>query len=151
MTRFKGMVRSLQMANFLVTGCAISFWASQYAYAQPMYPKAVNSVDFICYMRTKDGQVVNLSDLCANRRPVDLGLSTLPRNDQQFLQRYQGFLEKRAKVSPAVQPLLAQSQQDPQSLIQRAKGVCTGQAQPISDRIAAYLFQTMAAKQYCRE
>lgn len=148
---FQGIGRSLGIVILLLTGCTIEgFYSSRGALAQPIYPKAVNSIDHLCYMQTKDGQIINLSEWCV-RKPVESLISGLSGVDQQFLQGYQSLLQKRAKVSPVVQALLAESQKNPRSMVDRAKAACTGvgQSQRTSDQVTDYLFQAMALKRYC--
>lgn len=148
---FKGIGRSLGIASLLFIGCAIDVLPSQrVALAQPIYPKAVDSNDLLCYMQTTNGQIVNLNKWCG-RKPGNSPASFLSGNDQQFLQGYQSFLGKRAKTSPSLQALLSESQKSPQAIVERAKGVCTGTGptQRTSDPGTDYLFQAMALKRYC--
>lgn len=141
----------LSMANWLAIGSAIAgLQVQQPALSQSVYVDIANSTDFFCFMETNDGQVINLSSMCGNRGSANFPSSALSRVDQRFLQRYQGLLQRRT-VLPGGQALLTQAQQNPQSVIDRAKATCTGarQAQPIADRVTTYLFQVMATQQFC--
>lgn len=105
-------------------------------------------------MQTGDGRIINLYQLCVDRKSSNTALST---TDRQFLESYQSFLRKRLGTSPLVQTALAQLQQAPQSIVERAKGVCaairTGKPQnstpPPQGNIDADLINTMALEYYC--
>ncbi len=149
----KRIERSFSVTSLLIVFSAISvLYQQRVALSQSNYLVAADPGDFICYMQTSNGQIINLSRLCGNSKTF---VSTISTVDQQFLQRYQGFLEQRAKGSPMVQALISQAQQNPQSVIQRAQAVCTairtGQPRPTSGQVADDLFQTMAPKHYCPE
>jgi len=82
---------------------------------------AIDPRDAICYMETADGRVLDLSRFCGRQdnRPVSLtGL------DQRFLSDYQTALRRRYSRSSAAQTALSQAQQNPQSVIQRAREAC---------------------------
>lgn len=145
------MERSLSITSLLILFSAIGVLHQRVALSQSNYLVAVDPEDSICYMQTSDGRVLNLSKLCKGRKPVVPTISTV---DQQFLERFQEFLERRANGSPAVQTLISQAQQNPQSIIQRAQAVCTalrtGEAQPgFGDQVGDDLYQTMAPDYYC--
>lgn len=151
------MERSLNLPGLLIVAATVPMVQLQSvdpAQAQPRVVLADVS-DFPCYMQTSDGRVMNLGKLCGQGNQPMVAPTTVSTVDQQFLQRYRSFLEKRAQSSPAVQTLIAQALQNPQAVVQQAKAVCTalrsGQPQPASDQVGDDLFQTMAPKYYCPE
>jgi len=115
----------------------------------------MNPEDSICYMRTADGRAINLSNLCGGRRT---GVSpALSGTDQQFLAEYQNFLSRRINTSPLVRTALAQAQQSPQSVVERARSVCSSMQagiypdSTVGQTIDADLINTMALEYYCPE
>lgn len=115
----------------------------------------MNPEDSICYMQTADGRTINLSNLCGGRRTV--ATPALSGTDQQFLGEYQSFLNRRINTSPHVRTALAQAQRSPQSVVERARGVCSSIQAGISpdstveQTIDADLINTMALEYYCPE
>lgn len=136
----------------LIASCAVSAFCVQLpALSQPM----MNPEDSICYMQTADGRTINLSNLCGGRRTV--ATPALSGTDQQFLGEYQSFLNRRINTSPHVRTALAQAQRSPQSVVERARGVCSSIQAGISpdstveQTIDADLINTMALEYYCPE
>jgi hypothetical protein len=135
----------------LIASCTVGAFCVQLAaLSQPM----MNPEDSICYMQTADGRTLNLSNLCGGRRTV--ATPALSGTDQQFLAEYQNFLSRRINTSPLVRTALAQAQQSPQSVVERARGVCSSIQAGIPDStveqtIDADLINTMALEYYCPE
>lgn len=96
------------------------------ARSQPASPLATNPSDLLCYMQTADGRVINLSRFCGGRNS-NTGVF-FSASDLAFLEQYQARLRDRLGQSPQAQTALAQAQQNPQALIQRAKGACASMA-----------------------
>lgn len=122
----------------------------------------------VCYMQSKDGQIMNLESLCGSStsKPID----SLSTKDRQFVEDYKRSL-MGLKDSPDAQAAL--SSIAPQSLIGQANEVCNalnagtfiefrraqiakiaGSGNPQSQRLAnlqARTIQTVAPKSYCPE
>ncbi len=125
----------------------------QAALSQARVLTALNPDDFICYMKTSDGRVLNLTKLCGGKEGTANAFS---ENDQGFLNDYRAFLSKRSTRSPAAQAALSLAQQNPQSVLQRAQAVCTalrtGQPQPTTaGQVDGDLFETLAPEYFCPE
>lgn len=136
----------------LIASCAVGAFCVQWsALSQPV----MNPEDAICYMQTADGRAINLSNLCGGRRTG--ATPALSGTDQQFLAEYQNFLSRRINTSPLVRTALAQAQQSPQSVVERARSVCSSiQAgrhpdSTVGQTIDADLINTMALEHYCPE
>jgi hypothetical protein len=136
----------------LIASCVVSAFCVQLpALSQPV----MNPEDSICYMQTSNGRTLNLSNLCSGRRTV--ATPALSGTDQQFLAEYQNFLGRRMNTSPLVRTALVQAQQSPQSIVDRARGVCSSIQAGISPEstaeqaIDADLINTMALEHYCPE
>jgi hypothetical protein len=118
---------------------------------------ALASEDFVCYMQSNDGQIINLTKLCSinNNEVVKSNLST---TDKQFLENYKSFLRQRQRGSPLINNALSQAQESPEDIVQRAKRICasikTGtskNSQVNSGNIDADIINTMAVEYYCPE
>lgn len=123
----------------------------QSALAQSSFLTTLNPDDFVCYMQTIDGRVLNLNKLCGAGKGNASAFST---TDQRFLDRFQSLLKQRSTGLPSVKAALSQTQQNPQAVLQRAQAVCTalrtGQSQPSTiGQVGDDLFTTMAPKYYC--
>lgn len=146
------MSSSLKIVSLLLAAWTIaSLENPPFALAEVNDLAAIDLEESICYMHTRDGQVVNLNKLCTGKdTPISL-------TDQRFLEKYQSLLRRRLSVSPAVQTALVQTQQNPQAAVQRAQAICTAirtgqpQAQPPTELIDADIFDTIAPKYYCPE
>jgi len=147
--------QSVCAASFLlVLGLLSIVYHQQPALSHSVYLVARNLDDSICYMKTEEGQIINLNKLCSNSTSNDTVLSTL---DQQFLENYQRFLSKRSTSLPSVQAALLQLQQAPQTVIQRAQQVCANiragmlqnSALESQESADADLINIMALEFYC--
>lgn len=145
----------LQWIGGLFAACVLPVvYLPEAVQAQPSDVIAAEPSDFLCYMETNDGDVVDLTRLCGG--PTTLLVSTVSRRDQQFLDRYTSLLEQRSRGNPSVQAVVAQAQSSPDSIVNRAKAICSsmraGQPSPISlAEIGGDLLQTMAPKYFCPE
>lgn len=151
--------RAIAPINALLLASAILTLSDQ----PPALSQSTAGEDLICYFQTQNGQVLNLSKLCGHskQKPVvatPAPMSALSTTDQQFLETYQGFLSKRAKSSPAAVVALAQSQQSPQAIVERAMKICTAvktgtlsQGQLPQGSVDSDLINTMAFEYYCPE
>lgn len=109
--------------------------------------------DLLCYLQTENGQLVNLSRFCGSSENQARELSP---TDQQFLKVYKGFLSKRSQSLPSVAAALSQVQQSPQTVVARAKRICTdvrsgalSQDQLPQTAVDSDLMNTMAFEYYC--
>lgn len=120
--------------------------------------------DYVCYITTKSGQVVDLSaSICQLDRSIHLAKATnAAESDQAFLADYKrtvmGYPDVRDK-------LLASVQESPESNIMQAKSVCNEleagllledikmyQTQGVTnkvDNINSSVIATLATKHYC--
>jgi hypothetical protein len=135
----------------LVSGAIAIFSAPSSAWSQSKPLVANNPSDFVCYMQTLNGRVINLNKLCSIDKEQAIALST---TDQRFFDRYQSLLKKRSTALPSVQTALWQAQQNPQAVLQRAQDVCTalrtGQPQSSNQgQVGDDLFATIAPRYYC--
>lgn len=152
--RVKRTGRSPSLFTLLLASAAIGvLHAPQVALSQASFLTALNPDDFLCYMQTSDGRVLNLSKLCGGKEGTVNALST---TDQSFLDDYRSFLSKRSTKLPAVKAALLQAQQNPQAVLQRAQAVCTalrtGQPQPTTTgQVGDDLFATLAPEYFCPE
>ncbi|HEY9896165.1 MAG TPA: hypothetical protein V6D34_12270 [Candidatus Sericytochromatia bacterium] len=146
--------RSPSLFTFLLASAAIGVLSyPQAALSQASVLTALNPDDFICYMQTSDGRVLNLTKLCGGKEETVGNIST---TEQSFLDSYRAFLGKRSTKLPSVQAALLQAQQNPQAVVQRAQAVCTalrtGQPQPATaGQVGEDLFTTLAPEYFCPE
>ncbi|HEY9654853.1 MAG TPA: hypothetical protein V6C50_05125, partial [Crinalium sp.] len=114
--RVKRTGRSPSLFTLLLASAAIGVLSDpQAALSQASFLTALNPDDFLCYMQTSDGRVLNLSKLCGGKEGTANALST---TDQSFLEDYRSFLGKRSTRLPAVKAALLQAQQNPQAVLQ---------------------------------
>jgi hypothetical protein len=114
-----------QTARYMGVGVAPAISASLLlqlpARAYPAPLVAVDPGDLPCYMQTADGRIINLSKFCGGRNRTAPIVLTV---DQAFVEQYQNILRNRWGRSPQAQTALAQAQQNPQAIIQRAQSAC---------------------------
>ncbi|XHX77864.1 MAG: hypothetical protein RBJ76_26085 [Stenomitos frigidus ULC029] len=152
--QIKHVGRSPSLFTLLLASAAIGVLNHpQPAFSQTSFLTALNPDDFICYMKTSDGRVLNLTKLCGGDKETVGGIST---TEQSFLDSYRAFLGKRSTRLPAVQAALSLAQQNPQAVLQRAQAVCTalrtGQPQPTTaGQVDGDLFETLAPEYFCPE
>ena len=149
--RLKRTGRSLSLFTLLLASAAISVLNHPSALSQSRSLIALNPEDFVCYMQTSNGRVLDLNRLCGGKKGTVNALST---TDQSFLDRYRSFLGKRATKLPSVQAAQLQAQQNPQAVLQRAQAVCTalrgGQTEPsTAGQVGDDLFTTLAPEYFC--
>ncbi|BAZ28262.1 hypothetical protein NIES4074_06930 [Cylindrospermum sp. NIES-4074] len=150
--------RLMWKVNSLLLPCSlIVLFLQQTALSESGNSLALASEDFVCYMRSNDGQIINLTKLCSLNNH-EVGKSNLSTTDQQFLENYKSFLRKRIGGSPLINNALSQAQKSPEDIVQRAKSICasikTGtskNSQVNSGNIDADIINTMAVEYYCPE
>lgn len=149
--RFRSLVSVVGAFSLL---CSSGFLFTQEpARSNPRSILALDASDMLCYMQTADGRVINLSKLCGSRNRNYPVLSTI---DQAFLARYQEYLRTRLGGLPQTQTALAQAQQNPQAIIQRAQATCaiiqSGESAPAMSSLAqidAKVVKDLALNYYC--
>jgi len=151
--RVKRTGRSPSLFTLLLASAAIGVLNHPPALSQSSSLTALNPEDFVCYMQTSDGRVLDLNKLCGGKKGTVNALST---TDQSFLDRYRSYLGKRSTKLPSVQAAQLQAQQNPQAVLQLAQAVCTalrtGQPQPTTaGQVGDDLFTTLAPEYFCPE
>lgn len=119
-----------------------------------VYLVVANLDDSICYMKTEEGQIINLTKLCGANISKDTVLSV---RERQFLENYHRFLSKRSSSLPSVQAALLQLQQAPQTVVQYAQQICAYKKSGIVEnsalqsqqRVDAEFINTIALEFYC--
>jgi hypothetical protein len=120
-------------------------------YSQPGRSQSSPEKEFVCYVQLGNQRVINLTNLCGVGESNQLSVM-----DQRFLHDYQRSLKARSRPSPQVQAALLEVEQNPQTIVQQAKNVCTkiqnGMLQaPISqpNRMDSVLVNQLALEHYC--
>jgi hypothetical protein len=93
----------------------------QTALSLPTAPVTIDPRDSICYIEVTSGRVLDLSQICSAEANRPVSLVSL---DRRFMNDYQAALNQRYRQLPAAQTALAQSQQNPQAVLQRARNAC---------------------------
>lgn len=110
--------------------------------------------ELICYLQTEDRRIIDLSKLCGLTTPTP----ALSVTDQQFLETYRSFLNKRSRTLPSIAAALSQLQQSPQAVVERATRICTNIKSGTLNRdqlpqgaVDSDLINIMALEYYCPE
>ena len=132
----------------------------------PSFHAAVNAqeADYACFMTTKSGQVIDLSEsICGVKKSTESGS---PNSDQAFMAAYKHDVMKYSVVRDT---LLASVQETPEQSIEQAKSLCSDlkaglsyeeieNSQVVSnaetedaESVNAAIINSLATKYYCPE
>ena len=150
--------------KFLRLGSALS--AAVLAVPTLHASASVPGSDYVCFMTTEAGQVVNLSEsLCKSNKPTT---ENPAKNDRAFIEDYKRNLREYPMEYPDVRNnLLASAEQSPELTISQAKSVCSDLQAGLSwdeiqqsqdeemveraEMVNAAIINSLAPKYYCPE
>lgn len=139
-----------------LSAAVLSFFPSFHAFA------SVEEPNYVCFMTTQSGEVVNLSDsLCKSNKSASADSAN---GDQTFIEEYKHKLMEYP-MAQVRDNLLASVEQSPELNINQAKRVCSdlesglsleeiqqNQSEEIVERagiVSAGIINTLAPKYYC--
>ena len=126
----------------------------------PGFHASVNAqeADYACFMTTKSGQVIDLSEsVCGINKSAE---ETSVNSDQAFMEAYKSNVMKHPEVS---ETLLASVEKSPEQSINQAKSLCSDLQAGLSfeeiqnseadeadaDSVNASIINSLATKYYC--